>query len=127
MSHLKFLVHFFATISDVFVNLSSLTCVVFLSPAYLLNLNSFVLSGLSAHGVECVGGVACKRGTADCGEGSYFNNRPKETFSNKRRGHARILSTHPSARVSGRSRCVMKGGAIDVRGEWPYKKGQEDT
>jgi len=83
MSYLKFLVHFFVAISDLFVNLSSLICVAFLSPTYLLNLNSFVLSGLSAHGVECVGGVACKRGTTDRGEGSYFNNRPKETLSKK--------------------------------------------
>jgi hypothetical protein len=36
------------------------------SPAYLLNLFSFVLSGLSARGVvECVWGVACQQGTSD--------------------------------------------------------------
>jgi hypothetical protein len=93
MSHLKFLVHFFVPISHVFVNLSSLTNVAFPFPTYLLNLNSFVPSGLSAHGVECVGGVACKRGATDHGEGNYFRKRPKETSSDKGRdgtGHARI-------------------------------------
>ena len=94
MSHLKFLVHFFVPISHVFVNLSSLTNVAFLYPAYLLNLNSFVVSGLSAYGVECVGGVACKRGTTDRGEGSYFSKRPKETFQGTRDG-TRAYFVHP--------------------------------
>ena len=54
-------------------------------PAYLLNLFLFVLSGLSAHGVECVGGVACERGTTDRCEGSYSSNQSKETLSTKGR------------------------------------------
>lgn len=98
LSHLKFLVHFFVTISDLFVNLSSLTYVASPFPTYLLNLNSFVLSGLSARGVECVGGVACKRGTTDRADGSYFNNRSEGNFQATRDGtHARILSYHASA------------------------------
>jgi len=82
MSHLIILVHFFVSISRVFLDLSSLTCVAFLFLAYLLNLNSFVPSGLSAHGVECVGGVACKRGKTERAAGRHFNSRPKETISN---------------------------------------------
>ena len=52
---------------------------------YLLNLLSFVLSGLSAHGVECIGGVPCKRGKTDRREGSHVSNRPKEISSTKGR------------------------------------------
>jgi hypothetical protein len=59
----------------------------------------------------CRKGVACKRGTTDRGEGSYFSKRPKETFKEQGTGHARILSIRPSARVTGRNRCDMKGEA----------------